>query len=171
MIGYDRLGALSSLIEVWEKNMSDIAWATEHSVSTTATPEFAWMYMTNMKNWDDPPAEFKLHGPFASGSTGTTEIPGQPPRLWRLIDVNPRESYTIEIALPGAVISCKWMFNKLPGNQTQLAQHITLEGESAPSYTEDVQQAFGPGLAPGMNRIAAAICKAYAHAQMNPGQP
>jgi hypothetical protein len=155
------------LVEVWEKNMSDIAWAIEHSVETTATPEFTWTYMTNVKNWDDPPAEFKLHGPFASGSTGTTEIPGQPARQWQLKDVSSRESYTIEIEMAGAVIACKWMLSELPGSRTRLTQHITLEGENAPSYMEDVQHAFGPGLAPGMNRIARAISEAYV---MNPGQ-
>ena len=148
--------------------MSDIAWAIEHSVETEATPAFTWTYMTDVKNWDDPPAEFKLNGPFATGSTGTTEVPGQPPRQWRLKNVNPRETYTIEIAMPGAVISCKWMFSEIPGNRTRLTQHINLEGENAFSYKEDVQRAFGTGLAPGMNRIATAISEAYEHAQMNP---
>jgi hypothetical protein len=151
-----------------EKNMSDIAWEIEHTVGTAATPEFAWVYMTNVKNWDDPPAEFKLDGPFATGSTGTTEISGQPPRQWQLKDVSPPETYTIEIVLPGAAISCKWMFSELPSNRTRLTQHITLEGENASSYTDDVQRAFAPGLAPGMNRIAVAIGEAYEHAQMNP---
>jgi hypothetical protein len=148
--------------------MGDVAWAIEHSVETMASPEFAWMYMTNVNNWDDPPAEFKLHGPFANGSTGTTEMPGQPPRQWQLNGVNPRRSYTIEIGMPGALLSCKWMFSELQRDGTQLTQHITLEGEGASTYADDVQRAFGPGLAPGMNRIAAAINQAYA--AMNPRQ-
>ena len=74
--------------------MSDIAWATEHSVETTATPAFTWTYMTDVKNWDDPPAEFRLNGSFTSGSLGTTKIPGQVPRQWRLREVKPHDSYT-----------------------------------------------------------------------------
>ncbi len=146
----------------WEMNVNDIVWMIEHSVETRATPEFTWMYMTDVKNWDDPPAEFKLHGPFASGSSGTTEMPGQPPRQWRLKNVKARESYTIEIAVVGAVIACKWVLSELPNSRTQLTQQITLEGENASSYTEDVRLAFGPGLAPGMSRIAAGISEAYA---------
>jgi hypothetical protein len=73
--------------------------------------------------------------------------------------------------MPGAAIACMWIFSELPGNRTRLTQHITLEGESASSYTEDVKRAFGPGLAPGMNRIAAAIGEAYAQAQMGRSQP
>ena len=147
--------------------MSEIAWATEHSVETTATPAFTWTYMTDVKNWDDPPAEFKLHGPFASGSPGTTEMPGQPARHWELKDVTPGKSYTIEIALAGAVISCRWVFDELPGGRTQLTQHVTLEGENASSYTDAVRQAFGPGLAPGMSRIVAGISEAYARHRIN----
>ena len=119
---------------------SEIKWEIEHSVETTAPPAFTWMYMTDVKNWDDPPAEFRLHGSFTSGSLGTTEIPGQPPRQWRLRDVRPRDSYTIEIALEGAVILCRWVFAELPHNQTRLTQHITLQGENASSYGDEVQR-------------------------------
>jgi hypothetical protein len=141
---------------------SDIKWAMEHSVETTATLAFTWMYMTDVKNWDDPPAEFRLHGSFTSGSLGATEIPGQVPRQWRLREVKPQDSYTIEIALEGAVILCRWVFAERPASQTRLTQHITLQGENASSYSDEVQRAFGPGLAPGMNRIAIAIGQAYA---------
>jgi hypothetical protein len=143
-------------------NMNDIAWATEHSVETTATPAFTWTYMTDVKNWDDPPAEFRLNGSFTSGSLGTTKIPGQAPRQWRLREVKPHASYTIEIALEGALILCKWVFKELPNSQTRLTQHITLEGENASSYKGDVQRTFEPALAPGMSRIAIAIDRAYA---------
>ncbi|HEY1895893.1 MAG TPA: SRPBCC family protein [Terracidiphilus sp.] len=145
--------------------MSGIAWAIDHGVETLATPEFAWMYMTDVTNWDDPPARFRLNGPFTTGSIGTTEIPGQALREWRLRDVGPPHSYTIEIALEGAVIVCKWQFAKLPGGRTRLRQTITLEGENTAPYKEDVKGAFAPGLAPGMNRIARAINAAYVQNQ------
>jgi hypothetical protein len=145
--------------------MSDMAWATKHSVEAAASRLFAWAYMTDVKNWDDPPAEFRLHGSFTSGSLGTTEIPGQPPRQWRLREVEPDVSYSIEIALEGAVILCTWIFEALPDTRTRLTQHITLKGENASSYREAVEQAFAPGLAPGMSRIATAIGKAFAGVQ------
>src|SRR5579859_1721604 len=137
--------------------MSDIAWAIEHSTEANAPSAFSWKYMTDVKNWDDPPAEFHLQGPFAAGSLGTTEIPGQVPRRWRLRDVNPSESYTIQIDIEGAVILCRWMFSELPDGRSRLTQHITLEGEKSASYKDDVERAFSAGLAPGMRRIADAI--------------
>ncbi len=147
--------------------MSDIAWAIDFAVETSATQAFAWKYMTDVKNWDDPPARFQLNGSFTTGSVGTTEMPGQPPRQWRLRDVEPQRSYTIEIALEKAVILCKWQFAELTDGRTRLRQTITLEGENPAPYKEDVERAFTPGLAPGMNRIAKAIDEAYASGQLS----
>ena len=65
-------------------DMNDVAWEIAHSVDANASPAFAWTYMTNIANWDDPPAEFELDGPFAVGSRGTTRMPGQEPRHWRV---------------------------------------------------------------------------------------
>src|SRR5712692_8747914 len=114
--------------------MSDIAWEIEYSVETSASPAFAWTYMTNVANWDDPPAEFKLDGPFAAGSRGVTQIPGQEPRRWELREVKPPESYTLEFALPGASMSFEWQFHGLPDGRTRLRQHIILKGENAAAY-------------------------------------
>ena len=40
----------------------------------------AWGYMADVRNWDDPPAEFELDGPFEAGSRGITRMPGQEAR-------------------------------------------------------------------------------------------
>ena len=142
--------------------MSDMAWTLEHSVETTAPSAFAWAFMTNVKNWDDPPAEFRLNGPFVSGTCGTTEMPGQPPRPWRLRDVEPASTYTLEILLEGAAIQCKWVFTEAAEGRARLTQSVTLEGESASLYKDDVARAFEGSLAPGMTRIAKSIDDAYA---------
>ena len=137
--------------------MSDAAWEIEHSVETAASLAFAWAYMTNVANWDDPPAEFKLYGPFAEGSYGTTQMPGQEPRRWQIREVNPLECYRLEFPLEGATLSFVWRVHPLPAGGTRLTQSIVLEGECANAYLARVQPAFTPNLAPGMKRIAAAI--------------
>ena len=142
--------------------MSSPVWEIEHSVETAADPAFSWAYMSDVRNWDDPPAEFTLHGVFVSGVQGTTRMPGQSARQWQLRGVTPIESYTIKFPLDGASIFFKWQFNGLPGGRTRLTQHISVEGENASTYAADVKQAFAPSLAPGMNKIAAAIDRAYA---------
>ena len=140
--------------------MTETAWEIAHSVQTGASRKCAWEFMSNVSNWNDPPAEFHLDGPFVTGSRGTTQMPGQPAQSWQLTNVSPEESYTIEFSLDGARLTFQWRFDSIsPG--TRLTQHVRLGGESAVEYVSLVQQALGSNLAPGMERIAAAIDRAY----------
>ena len=50
--------------------MPNIACQLEHSIEAEVSPAFAWSWRTDIKNWDDPPAQFQLDGPFAKGSWG-----------------------------------------------------------------------------------------------------
>ncbi len=59
----------------------------------------------NVANWDDPPAKFELDGPFASGSRGTTRLPGQEPLHWFVREVNAPHAATMEMQLEGATLS------------------------------------------------------------------
>lgn len=133
-----------------------------HYVEVDASPAFAWTYLTNVANWVDPPAEFKLDGAFTAGSRGTTVMPGQKPRHWRIRSVSPLESYIIEIPLDRATLLFEWRFDALAGQRTGLTQRIVLEGENAAAYVEQVHAGFAPNLAAGMNRVATAIGQAQA---------
>jgi len=64
--------------------MNDIVYQVEYSVEARVSPAFAWDWRTDVKNWDDPPAQFQLDGPFAVGSWGTTRLPGQEPLRWHI---------------------------------------------------------------------------------------
>ena len=48
--------------------MNDPAFQVEHSVEAPVSPSFAWDWRTDIGNWDDPPAQFQLEGPFAGGA-------------------------------------------------------------------------------------------------------
>jgi hypothetical protein len=141
--------------------VSDIAWEISHSVDANVSLSFAWAYMTNVANWDDPPAAFELDGPFATGSLGTTRVPGQEPRHWKILEVNPLESYVLETQLDRAAMTFEWRFDRLAGGKTRLTQHIVLKGENSRAYMA-VQSAFRSGLPAGMSRIALAIERANA---------
>jgi hypothetical protein len=144
--------------------MNEIAWQLEHSVETDASASFAWSYLTDVRNWDDPPAQFVLDGPFAAGSQGTTLMPGQAPLRWRISDVRPRQSYTLETQLEGATLSFEWCFDAVSDRRTRLTQRIVLSGNNAAAYAEEVEASFGANLHGGMKKIAATIAKAEARA-------
>jgi Polyketide cyclase / dehydrase and lipid transport len=142
--------------------MNEIAWQLEQSIETDAGPGFAWSYLTDVRNWDDPPAQFVLDGPFADGSQGTTLMPGQEPLQWRIRDVRPEQSYVIETQLERATLSFEWCFDAVSERRTRLTQRIVLSGDNATAYAEEVEASFGANLLGGMKKIATTIATAEA---------
>lgn len=140
--------------------MTSPIWEIAHSVETTASPAFAWNFWTDVGNWDDPPAKFELDGPFASGSRGTTRLPGQEPLRWFIAEVTPTSAATIEMSLDGASLSFQWRFEGLPDGRTRLTQRIALQGEKAELYLSQVKAAFTANLPYGMNKMATAMANA-----------
>jgi hypothetical protein len=132
------------------------AWQCECSVDVDVPRSLAWQYMADVTNWNDPPAEFALDGPFASGTRGWTRMPGQPPHSWQLRDVEPDHGYTIASVLffDEAELIVRWRFESLSDAKTRLSQRMELHGENADRYAADIKAAFEPNLEPGMKRIA-----------------
>jgi hypothetical protein len=145
--------------------MGEPAWQLEHSVDADASPGFAWGFWTDVANWDDPPAQFLLDGPFAAGSRGTTVMPGQEPVHWTIREVRPGESFTLETPLDGATLSFEWRFDAVSDRKTRLTQRIVLAGDNAGAHAAAIQAAFGPTLPEGMNRIAGLIARAEGRAR------
>jgi hypothetical protein len=145
--------------------MPNIAWEMTYSVETDASPAFAWNYWTNIANWADPPAEFELDGPFASGSRGTTRLPGQEPLHWLIREVLPPEAATITIELQGAALSFQWRFDGLSDRRTRITQRVALQGENAGAYVSQVESTFPSTLPDGMDKIAAAMANSEAKSQ------
>ena len=139
--------------------MPEIVWQIEHTVEADVSATFAWNFWSNVANWDDPPAEFVLDGPFVSGSVGMTRIPGQDATHWRIRDVLPGECATIEIALDRATACFTFFFKAVSATRTKLTQRIVLEGENAAAYVEHMKAAFGM-LPEGMKRLAVAMTTA-----------
>jgi hypothetical protein len=140
--------------------MNHSACQLEHSVEAEVSPSFAWNWRTDIKNWDDPPAQFHLDGPFASGSSGTTVLPGQEPVRWQIRDVRIGVGFIIDVSLDGAVVSFEWLFDAVSAHRTRITQRIVLSGDNATAYVEQIQAGFGSNLQGGMKRIAAAMTKA-----------
>jgi hypothetical protein len=118
--------------------MDEIGWETQHSVETSASPAFTWAYITDVTNWYDPPARFKLDGLFAAGAYGTTEMPGHPPRALQIRDVQPMRSYIIEFPLDRASLLFQWLFGEFSDGRTLLTQRIALNGENASAHVAEV---------------------------------
>jgi hypothetical protein len=144
-------------IEVTSKDayMSEPAWEFQHSVDCDATRQFAWMYWTNITNWNDPPAKFDLDGPFDVGSQLTTTLPDQ---TWHSVirAIKPGSSATIEMQLPDALLSFYWKFEDLSEDRCRITQRLTLSGANAKSFVHQVIM-FEHSIPDGMTKVVAAI--------------
>ena len=140
--------------------MATVPWEITHSVETNASPVFAWHYWTNIANWDDPPAEFELDGPFVTGSRGVTRLPGQEVIHWLIREVTPPSAATIEMSLDGAALSFEWRFAGLADGRTRLTQRIALQGEKAELYLSQVKAVFTTNPPHAMNKLATAMANA-----------
>jgi len=127
--------------------------------------------MTDIRNWNDPPAEFTLDGPFIEGSRGITEMPGRPPAMWTIRDVEPGRAYTIEGGsfLERAVLLVHWRFDSLSERTATLTQRIELLGENAAAYVDDIKSAFEPNMEPGLRRIAQSMERRHLTAESDSG--
>jgi Polyketide cyclase / dehydrase and lipid transport len=140
--------------------LSETEWLLEHSEVTAASVAFVWTYLTDVTNWADPPANFKLDGRFEVGSRGVTLVPERDPLSWVIEEVQPGSSYTIGLELDGAVLLCHWRFDPLPEGGTRLTQRIGVAGRDAARHAEGVRSGFEPTLAAGMKRIARQLAQA-----------
>ena len=142
--------------------MSEIVWQIEHTIEVDVSAPFAWSFWSNVANWKDPGTEFRLEGPFATGSVGETRMPGQAPMRWRIRDAVAGTRATIEMELDRATVAFHWRFEAISESRTKLIQRITLEGENAAAYVGHIDAAFRT-LPEGMTRIAAAMIRSASH--------
>jgi hypothetical protein len=139
-------------------NLVDAAWEFEHSVECDALRDFCWSYWTNIANWDDPPAKFRLEGPFEDGSRITTELPGQ--TLVSVIrDVRAGRAATIEVNLPNAAFCFYWSFEDLEAERTLISQRLVLSGEDAAIFL-DQAKVMGETGPEGVKKLVAAMERA-----------
>jgi hypothetical protein len=142
------------------------AWQCQRSIDVDVPVSFAWAYLTDIRNWNDPPAEFALEGPFIEGTRGVTRMPGRQPAPWTIRDVEPGRAYTIEGGsfLERAVLLVRWRFDPLSERTARLTQQIELVGENAAAYVDEIKSAFEPNLEPGMRRIAQSMERRHTEA-------
>jgi len=137
--------------------MQNLAWEMTCTAETKSSVASAWAYWTNIANWYDPPAQFELDGPFASGTRGTTRMTGQDPMHWIIAEVTPPFSATIVLELRAATLSFDWRFQELSAGRTRITQRVSLRGENANEYLSQVRTSFTSNLQAGLNKMAAAI--------------
>ena len=140
------------------QNTSEPVWQFQHSVDCNTQRRFAWSYGTDIANWNDPHASFHLHGPFEPGTRLTTSLPGQTLHsVIRKVVNGPRsDQATIDMQLPGAILSFQWTFENLSEDRTRITQQLTLSGADADALLAQAS-VLEKTTPEGMEKLVAAI--------------
>ena len=142
--------------------MGESAWEFQHLIECSATRQFAWAYWTNISNWDDPPAKFKLEGRFENGSRLTTILPDQ--SFASVIrNLKPEREITIEMQLEDAILAFQWEFEELPKGRVQITQRLRLAGPNATAFVAQASL-MERSVPDGMRKLASAIERTVAGA-------
>ena len=146
--------------------MSPHPWELECSVEADVHTDFAWRFWTNVANWRElePGVEFNLDGPFAPGSAGRTQMPGQEPQEWVICAMEPNRSYTQKIPFPNASLLVSMRFEEVLEGRTRITQRLWLEGDGAEALISTMR-AFETTTADGLKRIAGVIEKSETRSQ------
>ena len=105
--------------------------------------------------------EFELDGPFAPGSRLTSRVPGQEPWHSVIREVHAESAASIEMLLAEAVLRFDWRFDELSGGGTRITQRLTLGGDNAAAYAEQVA-IFEKTVPEGMKKLATDLAQAEA---------
>lgn len=136
--------------------MSSVA-LLEHTIVVNAGLPLVWAERTDVSTWHDPPAEFRLDGPFVDGARGETLMTGQEPVRWQVRDVRAPDGYTVDVPVEGAIIAFEWAFAEIGPERTRVTQRISISGENAEAYAEHVRHNFGATIDDGMKRLGAQL--------------
>ena len=68
--------------------------------------------------------------------------------------------------LDRAVLTFEWVFEPMEPHRTRITQRITLSGDNAAAYADQVRATFGTTLDDGMRRVAEALVMAQRSLQI-----
>ncbi len=139
-------------------------WKFEHAVTCNANRSFVWSFWTDVSNWERLEGKavewITLQGHFEVGTSGVTKAPGQDPQQWKIVQLDPKHSATIEMHLDGAVFSNVMFFESVSPECTLIKQRMGLTGAKAPDFAKGMR-IFEINAPQGLAKLAEAIEAAY----------
>src|SRR5262249_57616196 len=73
---------------------------------------------------------------------------------WESGEGRPENVLVMDMPLDRAVLTFEWLFEPVEHHRTRITQRITLSGDNAAAYSEQIRTGFGATLDEGMRRIA-----------------
>ena len=115
-----------------------------HTLRTTAPPARIWAIWTNVPawpSWDSPVRQATLNGPFAVGTRGRLVPRKGPEATFKIVAVEPGQSYTLRTKLPLGALFVKRTLHQQDG-QTAFTHEVWFSGFSKGLFGRVLGQDF-----------------------------
>jgi hypothetical protein len=132
------------------------SWRVEAREVSRATPEQIWLWYTDSRRtpyWDHLVTSRKIHGPFATGTTGSTQGNGGPAFPWVFTDVVTDNHYTEVTRLPLARLTATHVLTPV-ANGTRIDHALIVTGPLAWLYRLAFYRSFESGVQSALHRLA-----------------
>jgi Polyketide cyclase / dehydrase and lipid transport len=113
-------------------------WKTEHSETTTASPETVWNIVKDVERWADWNPGYReahLDGELAPGSAGTVVLANGMKRPFSLIEASPTTSLIIGGSGPGIMQRFRHTIEPLATGGCRVSMAATMEGPLTPVFS------------------------------------
>jgi uncharacterized protein YndB with AHSA1/START domain len=134
----------------------EMAWTTEHSIETTASPEAVWRVWADVDRWPRWNADLErasLSGPFAPGSTITMTSPGQDPIELRIAEAQEPELFVDEADLGDVVVRTTHRIERLGPERIRIVYAMQISGPQA----DTIGPELGPQISGDFPDVLAAL--------------
>jgi hypothetical protein len=135
-----------------------VAWRFEHTAESSADPHAVWLRYVDVEHWCDWSRHgvewSRIDGPFEVGTKGRSKPPGSLAFAFRLVAVEPDESFASEVRMPGGRLRFEHVTEpREPGSR--ITHRVALDGPLAFLYVRMVRKSIERGLPDGVERLAA----------------
>jgi uncharacterized protein YndB with AHSA1/START domain len=134
-----------------------MAWQTEYTAESAASPAAVWRRWTDVEHWDAWAPEgvewARLDGPFEPGTTGEIKAPGSPKGTFTLVGVEPERSFVTEAKLPGARMRFEYLVEPTDTG-AHLTHRATIGGPLAFLWARIAGRRMEEGMPDSVRRLA-----------------
>jgi hypothetical protein len=134
-----------------------VAWQSEHSADSGASPDAVWRRYVDVENWHEWAQkgieESSIDGEFEVGTKGVSKAPNLPKTRFELVAVEPEKRFASKGKLPGGTLLFEHEIEPTDGG-TRITHRATLDGPLAFLWTPLIGRLIEREMPEGVERLA-----------------
>src|SRR5215208_3418947 len=134
-----------------------MAWQTEHSAESAASPAAVWRRWTDVEHWETWSPQgvewARLDGPFEPGTTGEIKAPGAPKSAFMLVEVYPERAFATEAKMPGGRMRFEHEVEQIDAG-VKITHRATITGPLTFAWSKLAGRRIERGMPDSVRRLA-----------------